>query len=330
MKNLIKNELIKLKAKNKLLISFLVIAILFGLISAGVSYSFSKMLKEDKGIANWKTDLKEQISVLENSNKSGNEETILKYKYMLENNVAPDGLKHQISYSTLEMLFSTSFLFMIIIIAIITSDIISGEYTPPTMKVLLSRPISRGKILLSKFFAAFISSAVILISVELICYLVLSFIFGFPNPNTPVAMGTKYKMETAFGQNMMTSVKGSTYFISLWLYLIFVFIMQLIFIATCVCIFLMISTLFKSGTTSMTLCIVGSIALSIIIAIPRLKAAAPFIFLTYSNPFTFASLGKSYESSLISTPFIIFMLILWSAVSYAIAHFVFTKKDILI
>lgn len=344
MWNLIKNELIKLKCKNKLLISFLVIAILFSLISIGISVAYLKLNKtESKQSTNWRADVQAEITELQNGTSTeddalgtlmpssdNNAQKIQVDKYLLKHNIAPDDTKHQLPLETLKVIFSSTFLFMIIIIAILTSDIVSGEYTPPTMKVLLSRPVSRAKVLLSKFIAALISSSSIIIIVELLCFLVLCIVFGFPNPKYPMAMGTRYTVDTLLGQKIATAVSSSTYLIPLWLYLIFIFFMQLLFIVSCVAVFLMLSTLFKSGTTSMTLSIIGTLVLSIIVNIPYIKLSAPFLFLTYSNPFSYNQLGLQYTSSLTSTPIAIMMLIAWTVVSYIIAHLVFTKRDILI
>ena len=66
MWNLIKNELIKLKCKNKLLISFLVIAILFSLISIGISVAYLKLNKaESKQSTNWRADVQAEITELQ-------------------------------------------------------------------------------------------------------------------------------------------------------------------------------------------------------------------------------------------------------------------------
>lgn len=344
MWNLVKNELIKLKCRNKLLISFLVIAILFSLISIGLSMAFVKLNKaETKKSTNWRADVQAEITELESGNtkdndtleslmpaSDSNQQKIQEDKYLLNHNIAPNDTKHQLPLDILKVIFSSTFLFMIIIIAILTSDIVSGEYTPPTMKVLLSRPVSRAKVLLSKFIAALISSSSIIIIIELLCFFVLCIVFGFPNPKYPMAMGTRYTTSTLLGQKIATVVSSSTYLIPLWLYLVFVFLMQLLFIVSCVAVFLMLSTLFKTGATSMTLSIIGTLILSIIVNIPYIKLSAPFLFLTYSNPFSYNLLGAQYSTSLTTIPMAIMILIAWTVGSYAIAHLVFTKHDILI
>ncbi len=60
-------------------------------------------------------------------------------------------------YATIDFLAQpTVAIFYILILIILLSDIISGEYTPNTIKMSLTKPISRERIIISKFAVSII------------------------------------------------------------------------------------------------------------------------------------------------------------------------------
>ena len=56
-------------------------------------------------------------------------------------------------------------------IAVFMSDIVSGECTPATLKFLLIQPVTRGKVLLSKFIAVTITVLTMILGAELVGFL---------------------------------------------------------------------------------------------------------------------------------------------------------------
>ncbi|MCS4479356.1 ABC transporter permease [Clostridium botulinum] len=65
----------------------------------------------------------------------------------------------------------------------------SGENNPPTIKFLLSKPISRGKILLSKFIASIISIVLSLFICEFLAFLIIGIAFKFGSLLSPIVVG---------------------------------------------------------------------------------------------------------------------------------------------
>ena len=76
------------------------------------------------------------------------------YNYLRDNNVEPlYGWEYEAyNYMTSLMQFLGAGL-LVCGIAVFMSDIVSGECTPATLKFLLVQPVTRGKVLLSKFIA---------------------------------------------------------------------------------------------------------------------------------------------------------------------------------
>jgi ABC-2 type transport system permease protein len=65
-----------------------------------------------------------------------------------------------------------------LLVALVTGDLISGEAAMGTLRLLLTRPVSRSKILLSKFFAGSIYTFLLLIWLGIISLLAGRLIFG--------------------------------------------------------------------------------------------------------------------------------------------------------
>lgn len=105
-------------------------------------------------------------------------------KYIIETN--QDIEKTNDTRGILKDLFSEYGLFIIVMIIMIAGTIVSEEFNKGTIKLLLIKPYSRNKILLSKFFTMLIMIAffiVVVITMELI---VGGIIFGYESLSVPV------------------------------------------------------------------------------------------------------------------------------------------------
>ena len=91
------------------------------------------------------------------------------YNYLKDNNIEPlYGWEYE-AYNYMTSLMQ--FLGMALLlcgIAVFMSDIVSGECTPATLKFLLVQPVTRGKVLLSKFISVTITVVAMILGGELI------------------------------------------------------------------------------------------------------------------------------------------------------------------
>ncbi|MDT8719048.1 ABC transporter permease subunit [Clostridium sp. 19966] len=292
---------------------------------------------------NWKEKLQEQIDSTKNSMENASEsdgskenirKELIRYQYMLDHNIKySDDTKPSGINMLLNIIESLGPLFIVIIIAIMASDIVSSEYTPPTMKVLLTRPISRAKLLASKFLAAIIANVAVIIGIEILVTLIMGVIYGFGDFSSPIAVGTKYKsvvLDASSGSTMV-AIYGSSYLISSGKFLLEVLLYQILFIAAVTSFFLLLSAVIKSSALSMTLGVILPIAINIAGIIKYFKVIKPFIFTAYGDQVSVLNSSTIATSSNIATPLGgIIVLIVWLVASYAIAHRVFTKQDMLI
>ena len=236
--------------------------------------------------------------------------------------------------------------FVFAVVAINSSDIVAGEFSPPTAKMLLTKPVSRGKILFSKFVAACVSSIAIMIVIEVLAYLILGLIIGFGNSNMPTIIGTKYKydaLKIVTGGNGVSAVIGSSYLVKEWVLFLMVLGYQALYIVACTAICFLISTLSKSSVVAISTGLVVSMVISIVVQIGVSQAGPgglghgfvskmyPYLIPVYGNPRSVLTgeLSKTLNNPMVTPTFSIIVLLVWISVCYLISHLVFTKRDII-
>lgn len=300
-----------------------------------------------KGV-DWRENLKTQIEQMKQTMASSDDPNnkgldkeqmriqISTAEYELKNNIKPEDMGDVTATACVKSLFEVlGAIFLIVGIMVFAADMVSGEFTPPTMKVLLTQPVTRGKILLSKFIAVTISVIVLIIGVELVSYLIMGLAFSFGNSMYPVAIGTKYTLSAhSFSNGVpdLVAVYGSSYIIPMWQYIIYLFLFEALFIVACTAFAFMLSTIFKSSMVSVATGAVVSIALTIFQGLPALQKLLPYVITTYgsfSGVITSNIIMNTRNTN--NTPlFSCMVLVGWIVICYAISHIIFTKRDVLI
>lgn len=268
---------------------------------------------------------------------------ISKDQYYLNNNINPYDQSENTVFSA--FLDTKAFIEMIIvfmIIAVVTGDIVSSEYSPATIKMLLAKPVSRFKILLSKFIAIFAANVFLIIIPQILLFIVLGIKDGFPNMSSPVGVGTIYQYDKAvIAQNNqvgLSPIVGSTQIVSYAKYFMYVTGMDLLFIATCVSMCFLISVLIKNSGIAigssvgigLVMSIVGIMALQG--ALPdALEKISPYFPMTYasSDMLVYGLLAKRINNPSITIGMGVGVFIIYTLICFAISSLVFTKRDML-
>lgn len=258
---------------------------------------------------------------VENYDKS-NAKRVNKIKeiwYGVENNI-PALADIRDARSVLDSSYEIYIILAVIMIIIIGGGIVSTEFSKGTVRLLLIRPVSRWKILLSKLLAILGIGFAILISGITILYISTGFVFGFETYNTPI-------LETINGTIVHVE------FIKYILPKIVLSSSTLIFITSIV---FMVSTLAKNTAlavaVSMVLYLGTAPATDLLISMKQtwiVNTVIPYINASYLRlvPITSGALSQSfgmqlqYESGAIQ-------LLLISIVLLAITFIAFVKKDI--
>ncbi|MDF2880563.1 MAG: putative transporter, permease protein [Clostridiaceae bacterium] len=294
----------------------------------------------------WKKQLKDDITSkeeeLKNSNipdryKEQQKMDISKKKYLLNNEIKPADEEFNGFNFAIALISQLGTIFLAVGVIVFSTDIVSGECTPPTLKFLLIQPVSRAKVLLSKFISVVISAIVLILSVELLFMIIVGLWKGFGSAHYPMFVDTLYQFDLSKvaenGTHPLIQIANSTHIITISQYLIRMFLLQVVYIVACTSFAFLISSLFKSSMVSMGLSIVAVIALTVLVrGIPGLLKIAPVMFTSYGEITTLidGTAAQAFQNPSITLAFGVTILIIWSVVCYLISHFVFIKKDILI
>ncbi|RLQ89797.1 ABC transporter permease [Planomicrobium sp. Y74] len=309
---LIWNEQIKLYAKKATWVMFavlLVIAIGGGLITKffGTDSDF-KEYGDD-----WQTELQEENAQLtaemqdEEFGGFMNDMIIAENSYHLENNIKPqpyDGWEYVLENSFLTSVIS---LFTIIVAA----GIISNEFKWGTIKLLLIRPISRTKILFSKYVSVLIFALTLLVFLLLSSWLVGVLLFGLNGLNPMVVQD----MMPGYAHNDVLGEIVKSYGFS---------IVTLVMMATFA---FMISAIFRSSGMAIGLAIFLMMAGNTIVAFLSQYEWSKFILFANTNLAQYTN-GMEPTIPAMSMTFSIIVLLVYFAIFMGAAWAAFTKRDV--
>lgn len=209
------------------------------------------------------------------------------------------------------IILQTLILQMPLLVALVTGDLISGEAQSGTIRLLLTKPITRQKILFVKFIAGLIYVISLILFLGLLSYPLSLFIFGG---------GDMIVLKS----DELVILQGAE---TIWRF-IAAFFIAFVSLAVVSTLSLMLSCFTHNSITP----IISTMAIIILFTIigtldvPMFETLKLFLFTThmiiwrnlFDNPVDFLFISKSI--SILLAQVIIF---------YGIAHYYFTKKDII-
>ncbi|MDF2803636.1 MAG: transporter permease [Anaerocolumna sp.] len=212
-----------------------------------------------------------------------------------------------------------------------SGDSVSNEYNPATLKFLLIQPISRIKVLLSKYFVMLISSLGLIMLTQFVFFLGVSLVKGIGGFARPILVDTKYEFITQNGNEVLRSIEGSGHYIELSSYLVRALLLQGLYIVVMVTFIFMVSTLVKSAIVSLTINISALLGATILYTLSTTyRQFSPFIFIHYSNIESIISgdVVAQTKNLLFTYQTIIIVSVITVLVFVGIALTVFKKRDI--
>ena len=218
-------------------------------------------------------------------------------------------------------------------IAVFMSDIVSGESTPPTLKFLLVQPISRAKVILSKFIAVTTTVILMIVGLEIITIGIIGVFTGFDAAKMPQRIHKLYEWNSTNGVTELTEVANSGILTNRGMYLLESLGIQILFIVACCAFIFLISALFKSSMITMAISVMLCVGVTMLSEVSEtIRKVSKYIFLSYgdSTSLVDGSIAQYYDSPDITIAFGIVVLVVTTVVCYLISQFVFSKKDILI
>lgn len=322
---LIQNETIRMWKKRR----FAVIVLILVFIIPVFVYAQMKINQNDRSKFNgdWRSSLQNRI--VENTNalssetipeewKNWRKALVQQLQYYLDHDINPQ-LPNGVSFTrTLED--TAAGLFTPLLIVAIASDLVSGERATGTIKMLLTRPVRRWRILFAKLSALTLYVSLIVVTTVVICYAISGLVFGYSGWSEPVFVGFKVN-----GANVDLSsvhaVSQSTYLFMqmglIWFSCMTVAVMAL-----------MVSVLVRSVSASLVTMMATLIAGTILSNMSSSWKSAKYLFNVNLNLNSYLQ-GTPPPIEGMSLGFSLAILAIWGAAALAVSFRVFTKQDMM-
>ncbi len=261
-----------------------------------------------------------------------NEIERLNYHLDHEISIAEPNLNTGLNYLNLSLIVILSG-FMTFGLILFNADIMSGEYSPGTLKFLLIQPVTRIKVLLAKYLSTVLASLGLIVGVQLLFTAVIGLINGFGRADLPMMAGERYKEIFEEGYRTLSAIPGSGEFIPLGSYVLKALLLEVLFIFAMVAFIMMISVISKSTVMAFTILISTLLGTNIIYSLSSVyRKFTPYIFLHHTDVNGIITGGIIQQTGVLSFTytFSLVVLSLSTAVFLSIAMIIFKKRDILI
>ncbi|PLR89855.1 ABC transporter permease subunit [Bacillus sp. T33-2] len=325
MNNLVRNEMLKIVRKKKILIVGAIIAVLVGMFTYA-QLKETERIRERFGSVDWRTTLQQQIidtqnrlasSGISEEWKSQLQLRVKQQQYYLDHDINPaepgaPTFMRTVAENSITLLLP-------LMVMIVAADIVSSERSGGTVKLLLTRPVKRWKVLMSKYIALVLSVSTIVILFGLLSYLISGIVFGYEGWSAPVITGF-----TAEGAELDTR---GVQMIPQWQYLLMEFSLVW-FVAIIVgTLTFMLSVLVKSTPAGMGVMLAALISGMILSNMVSSWEAAKYLFMINLNLTGYLA-GSAPPIEGMTLGFSLAVLAIWGLGALAVSFARFTRQDI--
>jgi len=323
---LIQNEMIKIVRKKRFLVIFLILTILIP-IFVYAQMRQTETLQERMGDADWQTVFQQQI--VDSQNRLSSSQIPEEWKKVLRINIEQNQfyLDHNINPTNpggptfaKEFLENSISLFLPLLIMIVATDLISGEHGEGTIKLLLTRPVKRWKILLSKLLSLLLFVSLIVAALIIIAYIISGTIFGYSGWDAPILTGfnivndqldTSHVQLIPLWQFIMMS-GGFAWFVGIIIGIIS----------------LMVSVLVRSSVAGMGIMLASLISGTVLTAMASSWEGSKYLYVTNLELIKYLT-GDLPPVTGMTLPFSLMILSVWGIVALIVAFVTFNRQDML-
>ena len=213
------------------------------------------------------------------------------------------------------------FMFLPLLIVMLAADMVSGEASTGTIKLLLTRSVPRWKILASKYIALLVLEVIVLVFALILSIIISGIFFGYGGWMEPVAAGFKViegKLDTSSVLNVPQ-----------WQYTLMVYALAHFVAIVIGSISFMVSVLVRSTSSSigvMMSTLVGGSILSYFISDWEITR---YLFMVNLRLTDYLS-GSVQPIEGINMVFSVLVLTAWAVGALLVSFIRFTKQDMLV
>lgn len=321
---LVHNETIKIWRKKRFAVIVLVLVVLIPV------FVYAQMRIAQNNAAkftDWRAEVQQQIT--DNSNslssdripdewKKWRSARVQQLQYYLDHDVNPN-TPNAVTFTSSFLENSVSMFIPLMVLAV-ASDIVSSERSSGTIKMLLTRPVRRWRILFSKWIALILYVSLIVFATTAISYLISGLVFGYEGWEAPIFVGFQLQ-----GADVDTS---AVHAVSQGTFLLME--MGLVWFSALIvgAIALMVSVLLRSTAASFVTMMAAVISGAILANMASSWHSAKYLF-NVNLELTDYIQGTPPPIEGMSLGFSLAVLGVWGAAALAVAFAVFTKQDVM-
>lgn len=321
---LIENEVLKIWKKKRFYVIVLILLVLIPIFT----YAQLKIAENNRGkFLDWRNQVQGQITDMTNMLSSDRipEEwkthrrvMVQQLQYYLDHDINPNA-PGGVTFAR-EFMGNSVTLFIPLLVLAIASDLVSGERSAGTIKMLLTRPVRRWKILLAKLAALTLYVSLVLLVTAALANGISGLFFGYGGWTVPVFTGFSIRGTTVDTANVHT--------VPQWLYMLMQSGLIWVSAMTVAILALMVSVLVRSTAASIVTMMASIIAGTILSAMASSWESARYLFAVNLELSAYLE-GTPPPIEGMTLPFSLAVLGLWSLGALLVSFFVFTKQDIL-
>jgi len=319
---LVENEILKIARQRRFRVVMLILVVLIGLIVFAQVRGRERFLRKE-----WRVETQERMAQMQNMLRDGRMPPswqrwtrfeLGRLQYHLDRGIDPNAISGPLFVRGFAN--AASYLLLPLLAIVFASDIVSAEFAQGTIKLLLTRPVGRARVLASKLAAVTLAITITALFGAFVAYLFGGIAYGYRGWGAPILTGFRFAGER-FDPSSVRSV-------ALWEDTILVFGLAWFSMLCVGAIALLTSVLLRSTAAAMGTMLAALIAGTILPRLAPSWESQKFLFVT-NLPLPDYYSGSPPPISGLTVPFGVEVLAVWAAAALAIAFAVFLRRDVL-
>jgi ABC-2 type transport system permease protein len=243
---------------------------------------------------------------------------IARVQYHLDRNMDPEAISGPIFARAFAN--ASSYLLLPLLAILFAADIVSSEFAQGTIKLLLTRPVGRARVLSSKFAALALAITLTVLLGGVVAYLFGGLAFGYRGWGAPILTGFRLSGETFDA----AAVRA----LPLWQDAFLAFGLAWYAALTVGAIAFLTSVVLRSTAAAMGTMLAALIAGTILPRVAPTWEAQRYLFVT-NLPLPDYYSGSPPPITGMTLPFSVLVLTMWALAAAAVAYAVFLRRDVL-
>jgi ABC-2 type transport system permease protein len=317
---LIRNETLKILRRRRFAIVIGILAAILMLIS----YAQHRQLGDSRN-RNWRVELQQRVASYQNTLRRGRvaenwaraiRADMARLQFYLDHDIEPEKPNAPV---VVRLVANVSGWLLPLLVAMLGSDIVSAEHAEGTDKLLLTRPVRRWKVLLSKLITLWMFATLTLLSAAVLAWLVSAPILPLAGWGAPMFNGFRLSAGTV----NIDEVRQ----LPLWHDALIAYGLQWFGLLTVATIALMLSVIFRSSAAAIGTMLASLIGGSILTRVSPDWTAGKYLFVS-ALPLAdyYSGAPAPYEG--MTMTFCIVLLAAWAVGATIVSFGLFTQRDV--